>query len=304
MSSPDSTGSEPVPTGRPLAEGVATLDGGRTVSYAEYGSPGGTPVVFLHGTPGSRRLGGLFHGAARDAGVRLLAPDRPGYGESDPWPARTLADTGAFVAAVLDAAGVRTAGVVGFSGGGPHALAAAATLGDRVRDVDVVAGTPPPSLGRRPPTQRALAAMAGRTPRLLRALLGGQAWVARRAPPAVVVSQYATAEGRDALAEWEAELVRRDFVEAVGRRRSGAATEFRLLAGEWEGLLDRVDRRVRLWHGGRDANVPVAGARRLSERIPDARLTVFEGADHLTTLLRSRARVPAEQRRDAPDSGP
>ena len=50
----------------------------RQLTYTEYGEAGGTPVLFLHGTLGSRRLGTLFDTAAREHGIRLLAPDRPG----------------------------------------------------------------------------------------------------------------------------------------------------------------------------------------------------------------------------------
>ncbi|WP_251344246.1 alpha/beta fold hydrolase [Haloplanus halophilus] len=274
----------------PALRTVSTADD-RRVAYAEYGDPDGAPVLFLHGTPGSHVLGGLFDAAATRAGVRLLAPDRPGYGRSSPWPARELPDTDAFVAPVLDDAGVGTVGAVGFSGGGPHALALAATRPDRVDAVDVVAGAPPPSLDHRPPAaQRLLVALAGTTPRLLGGLLGVQAWVAERLPPRAVVSQY-TADVAD-LPDGVAERVRRDFVTALARRR-GAVTEFALLDRDWNVPLASVEPPVRLWHGDGDTNAPLAGARRLRDRLPDADLTVFDGADHLSTLLRARAPVVA-----------
>ncbi|MFB6102301.1 MAG: alpha/beta fold hydrolase [Haloplanus sp.] len=272
-------------------EAVSIRDGHR-VSYAEYGDPDGVPVVFLHGTPGSHRLGGLFADAARRHGVRLLAIDRPGYGQSSPWPARDLTRTGAFVTPVLDDAGVARAGVVGFSGGGPHALALAATHGNRVAEVDLVAGATPPALTPHTPTiQRLVGRLATTTPLVLSGLFRGQAWLADRVP-AVVVSQY-TAEPA-ALPDGVATLVARDFVEAVGHTRSGAVTELRMLAAEWDISLAAIDHRVRLWHGARDSNVPVEGARNLRDRLPNARSTVFEDADHLTTLLRSR--VPVVER--------
>jgi len=279
-----------------------TVDGpgGRTVAYAEYGDPDGVPVLFFHGTPGSRLLGGLYDRPARERGVRLLAPDRPGYGESDPWRGHTLADTGAFVSPVLDDAGVESVGVVGFSGGGPHALALAATHGERVRSVDLVAGAAPRDcLENEPRPQRVLGTLATRTPRLLGALLRGQSWVARRASPSLTVSQFtsdgdavgpggATA-GVDAVPDDTAALVKRDFCEALGRSRNGAVTESRLLAAEWDFSLGAVDCPVRLTHGERDGNVPVAAARRLADRLgADPTVT---GADHLGTLLDSRESV-------------
>jgi pimeloyl-ACP methyl ester carboxylesterase len=266
--------------------------GNRRVTYAEYGDPDGTPVLFLHGTPGSHVLGGLLADAAARSDVRLLAPDRPGYANSTPWPTRTLADTGAALTPVLDDAGVESAGIVGFSGGGPHALALAATDPDRVDAIDVVAGAPPPSLDHRPPVpQRLLTALAEATPRLLRGLLGMQAWVADRLPPRAVVSQY-TADPDD-LPPDVATRVHRDFVTALAAHRRGAVTEFALLARAWDLPLDAVDAPVHLRHGDRDANAPVEGARRLRDRLPTADLTLVEGADHLSTLLRCRESVLA-----------
>ncbi|WP_251329872.1 alpha/beta fold hydrolase [Haloplanus pelagicus] len=275
----------------------------RRVSYAEYGDPDGTPVLFLHGTPGSHVLGGLFDPEATRAGVRLLAPDRPGYGRSTPWPTRTLADTAAFVTPVLDDAGVDVAGVVGFSGGGPHALALAATRPARIERVDVVAGAPPPSLDHRPPTaQRLLATLATVAPPLLRGLFGVQAWVADRLPPRTVVAQYTTTTDPADLPDDVVERVRRDFVAAFAHHRHGAVTEFDLLDRAWDVSPSRIDVPVHLWHGDRDANAPLAGARHLRERVPTADLTVLDGADHLSTLLRSRTPV-LDGQRAAPTGG-
>ncbi|AZH24912.1 alpha/beta fold hydrolase [Haloplanus aerogenes] len=270
------------------------IDDDRHVAYAEYGDPTGRPVLFLHGTPGSHRLGRLFDDTARREGVRLLAIDRPGYGRSSPWPTRDLTDTGAFVVPVLDDVGVDRAGVVGFSGGGPHALALAATHGARVERVDVVSGATPPSVGETPTTQRLLETLASTAPSLLRGLFRGQATLAEFFPPAVVVSQYTTAEGRASLSDDVAALVARDFVEAFAQTRRGAVTELRLLSAPWPFSLSTLDVSVNLWHGANDTNVPVEGVRRFCDRLPDAQLTVFEDADHLTTLLRSRSSVVAD----------
>jgi pimeloyl-ACP methyl ester carboxylesterase len=273
----------------PPADRVAVADD-RHVAYAEYGDPAGRPVLFLHGTPGSRRLGRLFDAPARREGVRLLAVDRPGYGASSPWPTRDLTDTGAFVAPVLDDAGVDRVGVVGFSGGGPHALAFAATHPDRVTSVDVVAGATPPSCPPTPHAQRLLGRLASTTPRLLSGLLRVQARLAG-VSPAVVVSQYAET---DRIPDDVATLVARDFADAVSASRRGALTELRLLAAPWNLSLASVGRPVRLRHGTRDANVPIDGARTLRDRLPDARLTAVEDADHLTALLRCRDPVVAQ----------
>ncbi|MBX0324290.1 alpha/beta hydrolase [Halomicroarcula sp. F13] len=271
---------------------TTSVSGDRTVAYAEYGVSDGTPVVFLHGTPGSRLLGELFHDAARQAGVRLLAPDRPGFGRSSPWPTRTLSDTGSFVAAILDDAGVSEAGIVGFSGGGPHALATASTLGDRVTRTDVVASPTPPTLRTQTPlVQRTLAALANHTPTALSMLFGVQARLAARFDPSFVVEQYTADDATGTVPDDVATVVYRDFLEAFATHRRGAVHEFHLVNSPWADGVDSFDGPVGIWHGARDTNVPVDGVRRLCDRLPNARLTVFDEADHLRSLLRSRSPV-------------
>lgn len=264
---------------------------GSTVAYAAYGDPEGRSVVFLHGTPGSRVLGEVFHDVASERGVRVLAPDRPGYGRSAPSGGLEPTDADRYVEPVLSDAGASEAGVIGFSGGSAHALGLAAARPDLVTTVDVVAGAAPPALAtHRPPGIRVVGALAGRTPRLLGAVVGARVWLLDRRPGTSVVAQYTTGDADDVDDE-VAGLVERDFREAFARTREGFVTESRLAAEGWGFDLRDVDRQVRLWHGGRDVNVPVEDARRVADRLPNCELTVFDDADHLRTLLRSRSQV-------------
>lgn len=283
------SGSEPSTSGEQRR--TIEVDGDRTLSYLEYGDPQGTPLVFLHGTPGSGLLGALFRDGARRTETRVLAIDRPGYGRSSSWPDRALSDTGDFVTAVLEDAGASAADLVGFSGGGPHALAVAATHPDHVRDLHVVGGVAPSSLRERTPTvQRTLSGLARHLPTLVGGLFRAQAWIADRRSPSFVVAQY-TDGGAETIPDDVAKIVSQDFVAAFSRRRSGAVHELRMLDGSWASLLDDVDRPVRLWHGRRDTNVPVENARNVRDRLPDAELEVFDDADHLRSLLRSRSPI-------------
>ena len=68
------------------------LSDGRELGYAEYGTPTGTPVIFLHGAPGSRLDAAHLELAARDLGIRIISVDRPGIGWSSPKPDRKLLD--------------------------------------------------------------------------------------------------------------------------------------------------------------------------------------------------------------------
>jgi pimeloyl-ACP methyl ester carboxylesterase len=265
---------------------VASTHSDRTVVYAEYGDPDGTPVVFLHGTPGSHRLGALLDSAGDGRGVRVLAPSRPGYSRSSPWPERSLSDAAAVVRAVLDDAGVRAAGLIGFSGGCPHALATAATHPDRVTRADLVSGAVPPEVSAETPAlQRLLGGLATRMPALLGGLFRGQAWAAARLDPAVVVGLYTA--GESGVPEATAQVVRADFREAFVRHRSGAVTDLRNTSTEWGIDYGAIAPAVRVWHGGTDTNVPVGDARRFARELPTAELRLLPDADHLRTLLRA-----------------
>ncbi len=113
---------------------------GRHLSTQTYGDPDGKPVFLLHGTPGSR-LGPHPRGTVlHRLGVRLIAFDRPGYGDSDRFQGRRVADAATDVLAIADAFGLDKFAVVGRSGGGPHALACAALLPDRLTKVAVLVG--------------------------------------------------------------------------------------------------------------------------------------------------------------------
>lgn len=115
-----------------IGEGFATATDGRTLRYAEWGDATGFPVFGLHGTPGGRFDRHPDESRYVEAGVRLITYDRPGYGSSDRHRGRVVVDCVPDVAAIADHLGIESFSVTGGSGGGPHALAVAARLPDRV----------------------------------------------------------------------------------------------------------------------------------------------------------------------------
>lgn len=119
------------------------LADGRSVAYAEWGDPGGMPVMALHGTPGCRLNRPPDEERIRDLGIRLVTYDRAGYGWSDRHRGRRVVDCVGDVAAVADELGIGAFATMGGSGGGPHVLAVAARLGDRVTRAQCVVGIAP-----------------------------------------------------------------------------------------------------------------------------------------------------------------
>jgi pimeloyl-ACP methyl ester carboxylesterase len=133
--------------GEPLRT-LKTPDG-RTLAYATWGDPDGFPIMSLHGTPGCRLNRWPNEDVYTGAGAFWVTHDRAGYGRSDRHHGRNVADEAADIEALADELGFDRFGVSGGSGGGPHVLACAALLPDRVvRAVCTVGVAPlgPPGL--------------------------------------------------------------------------------------------------------------------------------------------------------------
>jgi pimeloyl-ACP methyl ester carboxylesterase len=120
-----------------------TIQDGRSLSVYDGGDPGGAPLVFHHGTPSAGLPFEDHLRLAEELGVRLVSYDRAGYGHSTRNPGRSIADVAADIAAVADALGFERFATWGISGGGPHALACAALLPERVGAVATIASVAP-----------------------------------------------------------------------------------------------------------------------------------------------------------------
>ncbi|EPE05600.1 alpha beta hydrolase [Ophiostoma piceae UAMH 11346] len=123
---------------------TCTLPDGRTIGFAEYGAPGGHPVLYFHGFPASRLEGSITDKQARRHNVRVLALDRPGYGLSTRVPERTTMDYPDDVLAFAASQNLPRFGILGTSGGGPYALACASKIpASRLTHVGILAGAGP-----------------------------------------------------------------------------------------------------------------------------------------------------------------
>ena len=122
---------------------IGTADG-RSLTVYDAGDPDGRPLLFHHGTPASGVPFGRHVALAQEQGVRLLSYDRAGYGDSTRNPGRAVTDVVSDVEAIADALALERFATWGLSGGGPHALATAAGLPDRVVAVAAAASIAPP----------------------------------------------------------------------------------------------------------------------------------------------------------------
>lgn len=129
-------------TAIPKADRRVMLHDGRSLAYSEWGALRGRPVVLLHGMPSSRLLC-PDEDATEAAGVRLITIDRAGYGGSDPRPDRTLLSWVEDYVELADLVDLPPCPIVGWSSGGPYALACALGVPDRVSSVGLAASAAP-----------------------------------------------------------------------------------------------------------------------------------------------------------------
>ena len=274
----------------PAEPSTLTVGGGRTLAYAEYGDPEGRPVFAFHGVLGSRLTWALCDDDARELGVRLVAPERPGFGHSEFQPGRRLLDWPDDVRALADHLGVDGFAVVGFSAGGPHAAACGVRLPGRVRRLALASTvTPPATHGSADPLNHAVLSATRFVPGFSRTAFETAAWLAEHSRPKFRASVVGTAAAPDrALFDTpEGEALIDDAAEGFRGGSRGPAHDLPLVGGDWGFDADEVDAPVTMFHGSADGTVGVDMARAFADRLPDCDLHVT-GDAHYSTYVHNR----------------
>ena len=271
-------------------EELVRLPDGRRVAIASYGEPHGRPLFLLHGIPGSRLGMHYVDEPAKERGVRVVCPDRPGAGRSDAYPQRTMPGYADDVSALADAMGFERFAVLGYSGGAPYALACGARLPERVSAVRIMAGAGPHDRpGSREGCSKSdlmLLNLSLKQPFLARLAMSGWAKVARFAPSVALRSLAEELSEPDrqfleeGVREHGAAEVARWFSEGSRQGSGGAVLDYQLYGQPWGFSFEEVSLPVHIWHGEEDLVVPMHHAEDLASRVPDAKLHKLEGTGH------------------------
>jgi pimeloyl-ACP methyl ester carboxylesterase len=263
------------------------LPGGREIGFAEYGDPQGLPVLAIHGTPGSRFMFALTDEPARQRGLRIVAPERPGYGLSPFRRQETLAHEAADLTALADALGLLRLALIGVSGGGPYAVAAAHAMAGRVALLALINPfghvAECQSRIRMSKSHRLAFTRICRSNGACTLFFGSVRSLVRFAPAVAyrVLQQRVPRSDRIVLAREEVKAnLQAALREALRPGIEGALQDVRLYGVNWRLPLHEIDVPAVLWQGSDDAIVPPAAAYALAETLPNCRLDVIQGGGH------------------------
>jgi len=260
---------------------------GRVIALELVGEPDATPVLFCHGLADSRLAARFLTRAAKELGLFVIAPDRPGTGGTDRRWLSELADWADDAVVVLDALQIDSAALLGVSGGGPFAAACAARIPARVRRLMLVCplGLPEWPTDGMARGERLSLKLAAHAPAFSGWSMSRLADLAGRRPDIFLRLAATNQADVDAYALQQPDL-RESFLscyrDAFRRGSWGVAQDLRLLTRPWGFDLSSISAPTSIHHGDADTTVPVKHGRLYARAISDARLQIHPRQGHFS----------------------
>ena len=252
---------------------------------AEYGSPEGIPIFYFHGFPSSRLDWQLVNNdqVLNELNVRIIAPDRPGYGLSTYKNGRKLVDWPDDVIGLANTLQIDRFAVVGISGGGPYAAACAHGIHGRLAKTGIVCGMGPaltPGM-----KDGGSWTLPGTFPIVRAIILRLTSMGIERDPEKFLLRSRETFSEPDKQLLDQPEIAA-SFIngmrEAFRQGIKGANQEASLFTRPWGFNLGDITSEVHLWHGEKDLNVPISVGRYISENIPGCKAKFYDAEGHFT----------------------
>jgi len=272
---------------------VRTHDG-RKLRIVDGGDANGWALIAHHGTPASGALYPAHERYARDHGIRLIGYDRPGYGGSDRSPGRRVAGAGGDVLAIADHLELTRFSVWGHSGGGPHAIACAATLSDRVASAAASASVAPFGgegldwmVGMGEDNQKEFrAALDGQE--ALENFVQPELEAIRRHPEELSpeLKSLLSPEDFELLTGELGEFIRSSTRIAVEHTPTGWIDDDLAFVTDWGFNLASIRVSTSIWQGKLDRFVPYSHGLWLSHHVPRSEFRPFDQETHLTLFDR------------------
>jgi pimeloyl-ACP methyl ester carboxylesterase len=298
--------SEPTDPPRHLINQTITLPDKRLLGFAEYGDPSGYPLMFFNGFPSCRYEVWPIHSMLKRKRIRLIAPDRPGFGLSTFQPNRKIIDYASDVENLANHLELDRFAVIGASGGGPYALACAKVIpAERLSAVGLFASAGPLRVEGEGgeelmrdirPSSKLFAKGVIWVPRFKNWLIKlaiwtvhwalCQQWIIKLLDSRIRESKVKapmgkggpeeTTEGRPGPGEFLAVFFKETFCQGS----EPTLQEAQLFASPWGFESSDISYdKIQLYHGTRDVNAPINQIRYMVERLPHCTLKEYD-TDH------------------------
>lgn len=256
------------------------LKDGRRLAFEEYGDSDGKPVFYFHGWPASRFSGAVLDKPAKKLGLRIIAPDRSGYGLSDPKFDRRMLDWPKDIVELADHLKIRKFRVMGSSGGAPYVYACAYAIPKRIILAGVIAGLGPILLGK--------LRLAGWAANNIFTLWHFVVWAeyymtVKYLHPKVFDlgfrSTWMSPSDKSVMKQYK-DTSRKTILEAFRQGVRDVAYEWKIYANPWGFKLDEIKVPFTIWHGLNDRSVPHITAETSKEMLRNAKLITLKTSGH------------------------
>ncbi len=272
------------------------LRDGRYLSYREFGSREGKPILYFHATPGAALDVLLLLNEVDCSAYRIIAVDRPGTGCSSPKPCHSIRGYAEDVAELAANLGIDQYHAVGYSGGCRFALACASAHNTQVLSTSLICVRAPGAPGVARGVVDDQIDQVVRYPRLARRVMETIARKQRNNATTVQGLQ----SGFDKLADvdrWAAKdyeaLLLKIFRSATQQGAEGIIADIKLMNWPWGIELSQITNEVKLWSGTCDLTAPLSTLRFFESRLPRCSTHILEGEGHLSLILKRGAEILA-----------
>lgn len=268
------------------------LANGRTLGFAEYGTPEGIPIVYFHGNPGSHLELTLFDdldSALTRLNLRIIAIDRPGIGLSDFQPGRRFVDWPSDVTEFADKIlKIDRFNLMTYSAGGPFGAVCALKVPERLETVTLISspcpfGEPGALEGVGPVIYWKSAKIHPFLTSLILRMAGSST---KLPPPEKAGMARVDYELITKLDNFYPRFLAATFIESCRRGPRGPAYEASMYVKEWGFSVKNIRKKINLWHGGLDMNAPLHHLEWLEQRLPEKGVHLFPDEGHVTLFYR------------------
>ena len=269
---------------------LLTLPDKRQLAYAEFGESNGHPVLYFHGGV-SCRLEPLLWGdeTIKRLGLRLIAPDRPGVGQSDFQPNRSFSDSVKDIEFLSNALGLDKFSTLGISSGGGYPLACAALIPERLYNAVIVSGAwQADAMEHFPRASRFAWMLMRKFPWLNLFTLKLKKQSFKKSPEQLMAKlekqitpvDYAVLKSSSQMKIWH-----QIWIESMSQGVKGTAWDIQLYLQKWDFSLDGIQMPLRFFHGEQDMNIPISLAKQVVMELPTAQLVTYPKEGHISLMV-------------------